>query len=80
MIQRRSVSSLPLGAAQITLLNENGFSTVDSLEGMKPLDICRAINCSQDVALQIWKSMQSMTENCSIDMETAKVCATRKYK
>lgn len=73
MIQRRSVSSLPLGAAQINLLNENGFSTVDTLEGMKPLDLCRAINCSQEVALQIWKSIQSTAEIDTV--ETAKVCA-----
>jgi hypothetical protein len=66
----RSVSTLPLGSQQLSLLVDNGFTNLESLEGLKPLDICRALKCSQEQALEIWKSMQPLSESYN---ETAKV-------
>ena len=71
----RSVSTLPLGSQQISLLVDNGFLSLESLEGLKPLDICRAINCPNELGVEIWKLLQSESElgNANSSHETAKV-------
>ena len=70
----RSVSTLPLGSQQISLLIDNGFSSLESLEGLKPLDICRAINCPHELGLEIWKLMQPKSDLGLVNShETAKV-------
>jgi hypothetical protein len=73
----RSVTSLPLSESSINLLQNAGFYTVDSLAGLKPLELSKELNCSQEEAASIYRSLQYSSD--TIKSWTAKVILCKLY-
>ena len=74
----RSISSLPLASKYIELLHEAGFHSVESLIGVKPIELSKELKCTQDEALSVIKSLNPSDTVISSSSTTTNSTVTAK--